>query len=115
MANIRRRSMMLMEGHSSLAFRIIVSEEAEVARKLFANDAMPDSRRFIRSPRRLAQPASVACPLRRGAAVAASVASEAAASVALAPAWGNPFNSLDHLAARLGTIRRKERYGIFGC
>src|SRR5215468_8775855 len=39
MANIRRRSMMLMEGHSSLAFRIIVSEEAEVARKLFANAA----------------------------------------------------------------------------
>src|SRR5262245_13182416 len=39
MANIRRRSMMLMEGHSSLAFRIIASEEAEVARKLFANAA----------------------------------------------------------------------------
>src|SRR5262249_22553464 len=52
MANIRRRSMALMEGHSSLAFRIIVSEEAEVARKLFANAAMPDSHPFTRSPRR---------------------------------------------------------------
>jgi hypothetical protein len=35
--------------------------------------------------------------MRRGAAVAASVASEAAASVALAAAWGKRFNSLDHL------------------
>jgi len=39
----------------------------------------------------------VACPLRRGAAVAALVASEAAASVALAAAWGNPFNSFDQV------------------
>jgi len=36
---------------------------------------------------------------RQGAAVAASVAS-AAASVALAAAWGNPFNSFDQDAHR---------------
>ena len=35
--------------------------------------------------------------MRPGAAVAASVVSGAAALVALAAAWGNPFNSLDHL------------------
>src|SRR5262245_32762857 len=35
--------------------------------------------------------------MRRGAAVVASVVSGAAASVALAGAWGNPFNLLDHL------------------
>src|SRR5262245_44998345 len=37
---------------------------------------------------------------RQGAAVAASVALEAAASVALAAAWGNPFNSFDRGAHR---------------
>src|SRR5262245_60759096 len=35
--------------------------------------------------------------MRREGAVAASVASEAAASVALAAAWGNPFNSFDQV------------------
>ena len=35
--------------------------------------------------------------MRREGAVAASVASEAAASVAFAAAWGNPFNSFDQV------------------
>ena len=55
------------------------------------------NRLLTRSPRRRGRAGSAACPLRRGAAVAALVASEAAASVALAAAWGNPFNSFDHL------------------
>src|SRR5262249_47448424 len=73
------------------------------------------SRRFIQSPRRRAQAASVACPLRRAAAVAGSVASGAAASLALAAAWGNPFNSLDHLVGAGKHARRNVEAERLGC
>jgi hypothetical protein len=38
--------------------------------------------------------------------VAASVASGAEASVALGAAWGNPFNSFDHLVGEREQSRR---------
>jgi len=44
--------------------------------------------------------------MRQGAAVAASVASGAEASVALGAAWGNPFNSFDHLVGEREQSRR---------
>jgi hypothetical protein len=54
--------------------------------------------------------------MRQGAAVAASVASGAEASVALGAAWGNPFNSLDyHVGAGEQSWRhlKAERLGGF--
>ena len=44
--------------------------------------------------------------MRRGAAVAASVASAAVALVAVAAAWTTPFNSFDHLVGA-GQQRRR--------
>src|SRR5262249_5778205 len=47
--------------------------------------------------------------MRREGAVAASVASEAAASVVLAAAWGNPFNSFVGCGATNRAMRRRHK------
>jgi hypothetical protein len=59
-------------------------------RQLLTNAAIGPSPRSRRSAARYTA----------GAAVAASVASGAVASVALAAAWATPFNSLDHLVGQ---------------